>query len=265
MAPQPTLQTIVIDRISPGAVLFSYNQPKISNAFTLEQYHNLRDALVWARDEKDVRVVALTGKGKHYCAGKVLTPPGKGPTIEQEIEAGRGLADVLVGYPKVLIAAVNGAAIGWGCTQLFNFDLVYASQRAIFQTPFMSMAFVPEGASSYTFPKVMGKQHANRLLLAAEKLSAQEMYVSGLVTEVIPGEQAEFVDAVCEKAKRIGTFNAEALRMCKALVNKPTDIARQREASVLEGHDLKVRLNSDDAKAMVKAFLDRTGKSKSKL
>jgi peroxisomal 3,2-trans-enoyl-CoA isomerase len=125
----------------------------------------------------------------------------------------------------------------------------------------MSMAFVPEGASSYTFPKVMGKQHANRLLLAAEKLNANEMYVSGLVTEVIPGDQAAFVEAVAERAKRIGTFNAQALQMAKALINKPTDLARQREASVLEGHDLKVRLNSDDAKAMVKAFLDKSGKS----
>lgn len=82
---------------------------------------------------------------------------------------------MLVGFPKMLIAAVNGAAIGWGCTQLYNFDLVYASEKAIFQTPFMSMGFAPEGGSSYTFPKVMGKQHANALLLASEKLMAQEM------------------------------------------------------------------------------------------
>jgi hypothetical protein len=58
MAP-PSLQTIVIDRLSPGAVFFSYNQPKISNAFTLEQYHDLRDALIWAKTEEDIKVVAL--------------------------------------------------------------------------------------------------------------------------------------------------------------------------------------------------------------
>ena len=162
----------------------------------------------------------------------------------------------------MLIAAVNGAAIGWGCTQLSHFDLVYASSRAVFQTPFMSLSFVPEGGSSYSFPAVMGKQHANRLLLAAEKLTAQEMYVSGLVTEVVPGEQDEFVEKACEKARRIGEFSSEALRMCKALVNTPTELARLREASVLEGHDLKERMNSDDAKAMVKAFLDKAGKSK---
>jgi peroxisomal 3,2-trans-enoyl-CoA isomerase len=193
----------------------------------------------------------------------VLSRPGEGPTIEEEIVAGGRLGEVLVTFPKVLIAAVNGAAIGWGCTQLYNFDLVYASETAIFQTPFMSLGFVPEGASSYTFPKVMGKQHANALLLAAEKMTAQEMYVSGLVTKVIPARTPdEFLARVCEQAKKIGGYPAESLRMAKAQVNRPIPLAEQREASIREGHDLKVRLNSDEAKAMVKAFTDRPSKPK---
>lgn len=57
MAPPPTLGTIVIDRLSIGAVLFSYNQPKISNAFTIQQYHDLAEALIWAREESEIRVV----------------------------------------------------------------------------------------------------------------------------------------------------------------------------------------------------------------
>jgi peroxisomal 3,2-trans-enoyl-CoA isomerase len=169
----------------------------------------------------------------------------------------------LVNFPKVLIAAVHGAAIGWGCTQLYNFDLVYAYDAAIFQTPFMSLGFVPEGSSSYTFPKVMGKQHANRLLLAAEKVTAQEMYISGLVTQVIHAKDpAGFLDLVLEKAKKIGSFNAESLRMAKAQMNRPIPLAEQREAGIREGHDLKVRLNSDESKAMMKQFADKSQKSK---
>lgn len=162
----------------------------------------------------------------------------------------------------MIIAAVHGAAIGWGCTQLYNFDLVYAHDKAFFQTPFMSLGFVPEGASSYTFPKVMGKQHANRLLLAAEKVTAQEMYVSGLVTQVIPANTPEdFLDLVIEKAKRIATFSAESLKMAKSQVNRPMPLAEQREAGIREGHDLKVRLNSDEAKAAMHAFATKSGKA----
>jgi enoyl-CoA hydratase/carnithine racemase len=127
----------------------------------------------------------------------------------------------------------------------------------------MSLGFVPEGGSSHTFPKVMGKQHANRLLLAAEKLTAQEMYVSGLVTQVIHAkEPAEFLDLVIEKARRIAKFNAESLRMAKALISRPTALAEQKEAGIREGHDLKVRLNSDETKAMIKQFADGARKSK---
>jgi enoyl-CoA hydratase/carnithine racemase len=127
----------------------------------------------------------------------------------------------------------------------------------------MSLGFVPEGASSYTFPKAMGKQHANRLLLAAEKIPAQEMYISGLVTQVIHAkEPAEFLDIVLEKAKKIATFNAESLRMAKAQINRPIPLAEQREAGIREGHDLKVRLNSDESKEIMKQFADNARKAK---
>lgn len=110
MPPAPTLQTILIERLNPAVALFWYNQPQISNAFTVQQYLDMRDALVWARDEPELKVVVQyvsannshitqvsltsrrTGKGKHYCAGKVLQSPDEGgPTIEQEIEAGGAL------------------------------------------------------------------------------------------------------------------------------------------------------------------------------
>lgn len=169
-------------------------------------------------------------------------------------------------FPKILIAAVNGAAIGWGCTQLFNFDLVYTSRRAIFQTPFMSLGFVPEGGSSYTFPKVMGKQHANRLLIGAEKVSAREMYVSGLVTQVVDAEDEAFVREVCEIAKRIGGFSGASLRVVKELTNREEELEERRRAGTREGKALKVALNSPEAKRVMADFAARSkSKGKSKM
>jgi peroxisomal 3,2-trans-enoyl-CoA isomerase len=266
----PIYQTLLLSSLSPGTLLMEYNQPKISNAFTLQQYHDLASALQWARSIPSIRVLVLTGQGKHYCAGKVLLPPGteNGPTIEQEIEAGQRLGAELQGYPKVLIAAVHGAAIGWGCTQLWNFDLVYAWDKgAVFQTPFMQLGFVPEGASSWSFPKVMGKQRANALLLASEKLNAREMYDAGLVTKVIESDTLErFREEVFKIARRIGTYSAESLRMAKAQVNRPSVLAEQREAGMWEAVDLKIRLNSDEAKEAMSKFAEKGKKeTKSKL
>jgi enoyl-CoA hydratase/carnithine racemase len=169
-----------------------------------------------------------------------------------------GLLISIQNHPKILIAAVNGAAIGWGCTQLFNFDLVYASTRAFFQTPFMALGFVPEGGSSYTFPKVMGKQHANRLLVASDRLTAQEMYVSGLVTQVI--DENGFLDKVCEIAKRIGGYSGESLRVVKELTNREEELKERRRFGQLEGEALKVALNSPEAKQMMADFASKSKK-----
>ena len=179
------------------------------------------------------------------------------------MEAGASLDEVLTSFPKVLVAAVHGASIGWGCTQLWNFDLVYAHEQAYFQTPVMTLGFSPEGGSSYTFPKIMGRQHANALLMAAEKMSAQEMYVSGLVTKVVAAESPErFLEQVCEKARKIAMFPAESLRMAKAQTNRLVQQAEQREAGIREGFDLRARMNSDEAKAIVKRFTDKARKSR---
>ncbi|KAK5946544.1 putative secondary metabolism biosynthetic enzyme [Knufia obscura] len=261
--PPPTLQTIQISLLSPKAVLLTYNQPHISNAFTLQQYHDLATALTWARDHPTLLVIVLTGAGKHYCAGKVLqSPDAGGPTIEQEIAAGGALGKVLQGYPKVLIAAVNGAAIGWGCTQLWNFDLVYASSNAFFQTPFTKLGFVPEGGSSYSFPRVMGRAHAMRMLLGSERVSVREMYVSGFVTEVFEtSDREEFVERVCEKARVISGFPEESVRLVKELTGRAGEIAEMREASERERVALSRVLSGDAAKKMMAEF---AGKSKSR-
>jgi len=143
---------------------------------------------------------------------------GTADTIVAEVAAGSALSAVLRAYPKVLIAAVHGASIGWGCTQLSAFDLVYAHQSAFSQTPFASLGIVPEGGLSYNFPKAMGKARANALLLAGDTLSAHEAWVGGLVTGVVETKSADaFLEKVLEKARHIGTFSGEAMRMAKKL------------------------------------------------
>lgn len=165
---------------------------------------------------------------------------------------------------------MHGASIGWGCTKLSNFDLVYAHPRAFFQTPFVSLGFTPEGQSSFTFPRTMGRQHASRLLLGAERVSAEEMYVSGLVTQTL-GEEGDsrevFVDRVCEVAKRIGGCDGESLRMTKALVVRLEMLEEQREAGVREGVSLRERMSDPRTMAKLAAFgsKGKNSKSQSKL
>lgn len=181
---------------------------------------------------------------------------GQKDTIETEVEAGGKLSQVLMQYPKILIAAVHGASIGWGCTQLSNFDLIYAHQNAFFQTPFMPLGLVPEGGSSYNFSTVMGRPQANALLLAGERLSAHEAYVGGLITAVVEaGSPDAFLAKVVEKAKRIGTFSAEALQMAKRLIMDATDnLEARKKAGERERRDILIRFSREETKQSLAAF-----------
>ena len=163
---------------------------------------------------------------------------------------------MLLQYPKVLIAAVHGASIGWGCTQLSNFDLIYAHQDAFFQTPFASLGLVPEGGSSYNFPAVMGKAQANALFLAGERLSAQEAYVSGLITAVVQAPTpAEFLPQVVKKAERIGGYSAEALQMAKRLtMDAMDDLEARKAAGERERRDILIRFTRGETKQSLAAF-----------
>jgi peroxisomal 3,2-trans-enoyl-CoA isomerase len=186
-------------------------------------------------------------------------------TIDAEVAAGSALSTVLTSYPKVLIAAVHGASIGWGCTQLAAFDLVYAHTGAFFETPFAAIGIVPEGGSSYNFPKAMGKVRANALLLAGDRLSAHEAWVGGLVTGVVKADTVDgFLEIVLEKAKRIGTFSGEALKMAKQLtMDAADDIEARRMASERERRDILIRFAAEDTKERLAAF--GGGKAKPKI
>lgn len=174
---------------------------------------------------------------------------GAKDAIAAEVAAGGAHSAVLATYPKVLIVAVHGASIGWGCTQLSAFDLIYTHQSAFFQAPFASLGIVPEGGSSYSFPRTMGKARTNALLLAGDRLSAHEAWVGGLITGVVEAETVgNFLATVLEKAKRIGTYSGEALRMAKRLTTDAADVEVKKQAGERERRDILIRFIAEDTK-----------------
>jgi len=92
--------------------------------------------------------------------------------------------NAFIDFPKPLIAAVNGPAIGVGATFTALCDFVYASEKATFHTPFLSLAQTAEACSSYTFPKAMGPRFAYEVLVLGRKLNASEAKQHGLINDV---------------------------------------------------------------------------------
>nr|XP_046228032.1 enoyl-CoA delta isomerase 2, mitochondrial isoform X2 [Scatophagus argus] len=167
------------------------NRPSKKNAITTEMYNEIIAALEQAAKDDSV-ITVFTGAGDFYCSGNDLTNFTKIPEggVEAMARSGgdllRKYVKAYIDFPKPLVAVVNGPAVGISVTVLGLFDLVYATERATFHTPFSQLGQSPEGCSSYTFPKVMGSAKASEMLLFNKKLTAVQACELGLVTEVFP-------------------------------------------------------------------------------
>ncbi len=158
------------------------DRPEALNAFNEALYDATADALIDAAVDPGVAVVVLTGAGRAFSAGTDVVEMAARTT--GGIENGRygfpGFVDVLAAFPKPLVCAVNGLALGIGVTILGFADLALVSTGARLRCPFTDLAVAPEAASSVTFPMLLGRQRAIWMLCSSEWFSGAECVEMGL-------------------------------------------------------------------------------------
>ncbi|XP_039609289.1 enoyl-CoA delta isomerase 2, mitochondrial isoform X2 [Polypterus senegalus] len=148
------------------------NRPNKKNAITVEMYMEIMQALKEAAEEDSVLTV-LTGNGDYYCSGNDLnnfmnvSPDNIKQMAKDSGELLRNFVSSFIDFPKPLISLVNGPAVGVSVTLLGLFDIVYATDKATFHTPFSQLGQSPEGCSSYIFPKIMGSAKIQPQILQA--------------------------------------------------------------------------------------------------
>ncbi|XP_033841981.1 enoyl-CoA delta isomerase 2, mitochondrial [Periophthalmus magnuspinnatus] len=197
------------------------NRPTKKNAITTEMYNEIIAALEQASSDSSV-ITVITGAGDFYCSGNDLTNFTKIPEggLEQMAKQGgellRQYIKTYIDFPKPLVAVVNGPAVGVSVTVLALFDLVYATERATFHTPFSQLGQSAEGCSSYTFPKMMGHAKACEMLLFNKKLTAVQACDLGLVTEVFP--DSSFQKEVWTRLKAYAQLPPNSLSLSKQLI-----------------------------------------------
>jgi len=197
--------------------LLTFNRPDRANAFNEQLYHAAADALRAAASDDGVAVVVFTGAGKAFCAGTDLLEMAE--TVDGTATARDGFpafVDQLQEFPKPLLAAVNGAAVGLGFTMLAHCDLVYVSDRARLLAPFTNMGVAPEAASSYLLPRRMGRQQASLSLFTSDWISADDAVATGLAVRQCSPET--LVDETMELATRIASKSLPSLVATKRLL-----------------------------------------------
>lgn len=186
----PLILSLKID----GVTTLTMNRPARLNGWTLQMMDALREALGAAAGDAETRVVILTGADPYYCAGVNLSSTLK-PAHPRRMRAlivrhNQALFDMFLDFPKPLLVAVNGPAIGASVTSATLCDGIIASERATFSTPFAALGIPPEGCSSVQFARIMDAASASRMLGAEGwRPTAEEALAAGLVQWVSPHEK----------------------------------------------------------------------------
>lgn len=211
------------------------NRPDALNACNEALYDALTNALLAAADDPGIAVVLLTGAGRAFCAGTDLVEMGArvmDPDSFQEGEHGfLGLIDALTAFPKPLVVAVNGLGLGIGATILGFADLVFMSTAAKLKCPFTSLAVAPEAASSFLFPRLIGRQNATWVLLSSEWISAEQCHEMGLAWKLTDPD--DLLPEARRHAEHLAAMPVSSLIACKRVIVEPLrpaiEAARERE------------------------------------
>ncbi len=226
------------------------NRPRKKNALTPAMYDALREAIERANNDTEIHVITLTGSGDSFCAGNdlntFLADPGS--------DAAARFIMAIAGAQTPIVAAVNGVAVGVGVTMLLHCDLVYAAEEAKFNFAFIDLGLLPEAASTYLMPRMLGYGRAAELLMLGEAFSAVKAQECGVVNQVVAADK---LDALAQsKAAQLASKPPEALRQTKMLLRRGSAKAVE-ETIALELSMISERLISDEVRGIMQAFFAR--------
>jgi enoyl-CoA hydratase/carnithine racemase len=193
--------------VEDHAAIITLNRPQAMNALTMGTHDEISKAIYQANDDKNVRVLVITGAGKGFCSGDDVKQVFLGGEeadwhgreaafshlLGKHLPSG---AHPLLEISKPSIAAVNGAAVGYGCDLALMCSIRVASDRARFGEVFLRMGLIPD-ESLVLLPRLVGLGKAYELLLTADVIDAQEAERIGLVNKVVPH------DKLMEEAKAL--------------------------------------------------------------
>ena len=246
------------------------NRPEKLNAFNAQMGVEIADAIHRADADDTVRVVILTGEGRGFCAGAdISSGAGSFDTSEggagggnfgdpktRDVDGGAGFVHALFNSMKVTIAAFNGPAVGVGLTLALPTDIKIASDKARFGCVFARRGLVPEAASSWFLPQIVGLPQALRWCLSGRVFDAAEALAGGLVSEVLSPD--ELLPRAREIAMEIADNTAPvAVALTRQLLWRFSGAELPLDLLKVDGPLVMNLGASDDVKEGVAAFLEK--------
>jgi len=261
--------------VADQILTITLNRPDKLNAFNGTMQRELIDAFDAADKDDTIRVIIVTGTGRAFCAGADLSSGAD--TFDRDARRGpvKRLADGRVDYSdpnlrdgggqltlrifkclKPVIAAVNGPAVGIGVTMLLAMDIRIASESARFGFVFSQRGIVPEAASSWFLPRIVGISQALEWCYTGRVFPAQEALAGRLVSQVVPAD--ELLPAARALAREIaGQTAAVSVALIRQMMWRMLGADDPMEAHKVDSRGIYARGRSEDVKEGVMSFLEK--------
>jgi enoyl-CoA hydratase/carnithine racemase len=260
--------TQILYEVADGIATITLHRPDKMNAFTRTMMAEIIAAFDKSDADDDVRAVIVTGHGERaFCAGADLTPEGGGqvfssPGTEAELsndevrDGGGRLTLRIFNSRKPVIAACNGAAVGVGATMQLAMDIRLASDNARYGFVFARRGIVPEAASSWFLPRLVGISTALEWCYTGRLFGAEEARAAGLVRSVHP--QRELIDAARALSREIAdNASPVSVAMTRAMLWRNSAQPHPMDAHRVDSRAIYRLSKSADAKEGVQSFLDK--------
>jgi len=237
-----------------GIAVVTINRPQRRNALNLEVKERLADAVGKLGADKSVRVIVLTGAGSYFVAGTDIAEMATmTPTQHGALKTDR-VFTVLRECPKILIAAVEGYALGGGCELALACDMIVAGAGAKFGQPEIRVGIMPGAGATQRLVRVMGRYRAMKLILTGEAVIAGDALAMGMLTEVVEDGQA--LARSLELAGTVASMPQLSVAAIKEVVRLGQDVPLET-ALALERKAFLLLFDSADQKEGMQAFLQK--------
>jgi len=240
-------------QVAERVLEITINRPQRKNALTMAMYSAMAELLNSAAGDAEVRAVVISGTQGAFTSGNDLTDFLGGSASGTESPVFQFMA-ALYDFPKPVVAAINGPAVGIGTTMLLHCDMAFAGSDAMFQMPFVNLGLCPEYASSYFLPRMVGHAKASELLLLGKRFGADEAVAMGICNAAVPADEA--LDRARAAATEMAGRAPEAVRLTKQLLRRGTRATGMEVIRNEAGH-FQERLASEEFREAATAFMEK--------
>ena len=243
----------IATHVEAGVMTLTLNRLARKNSITAAMYAAMADALDAASNDATVRALVIQGHETIFSAGNDIGDFLNQPPSKPDAPVFRFLYGIS-SFPKPIVAAVCGPAVGIGTTMLLHCDLVYAGDNAAFSMPFVNLGLCPEAASSLLAAQLMGYHRAAEALLLGEPFMAETALEIGLVNRIVPPAEA---NALAQRqALKLAAKPLSALMETKRLMKKG-NAASVAERIAEENASFGRMLNQPAAREAFAAFMEK--------